>query len=475
MGHALIASLFLLLSCFPAWADLLNSTPPAYPVKLIFIHHSTGENLLRNDYGRLGIALKTNNYFVSDTNYGWGPDSIGDRTDIPDWIEWFRSTSTTTVVDALLAEYGKHASYSRLAADPGGQNSIILFKSCFPNSNLEGNPNDPPSSEGWLTVGHAKWVYNQLLTFSRAHPDKLFVVITAPPVQDPTYALNARAFNNWLVNHWLVDNQYPFKNVAVFDFYNVLTDPQAHHRYNPATATIEHKVVSGHNTSAFASSPDDDHPNVAGSQKATSELVPLLNIFYNSWKTASRVRTTTAYSSPVLDGWILESSENSSIGGAVNNSADTLRVGDDMANRQYRSILSFSLNLPTNAVMATAKLKIKTHSLVGTDPFATHGKLLVDIHKFRFGSSPALLNEDFLAAANQAAAASLAGSPVNGWLTAGIASSGLPYINSKGITQFRLRFSKGDNDDFNEDFYGIYSGHTASTNQPKLIIQYYVP
>ena len=30
-----------------------------------------------------------NNYFVSDTNYGWGPNSIGDRTDITDWPEWF--------------------------------------------------------------------------------------------------------------------------------------------------------------------------------------------------------------------------------------------------------------------------------------------------------------------------------------------------------------------------------------------------
>jgi hypothetical protein len=38
----------------------------------------------------LGIALRDNNYFVSDTNYGWGPadqdegyGTIGDHTDIP--------------------------------------------------------------------------------------------------------------------------------------------------------------------------------------------------------------------------------------------------------------------------------------------------------------------------------------------------------------------------------------------------------
>ena len=66
-----------------AFAD--SVTPPAQPVRLIFIHHSTGENWLADGNGGLGVALRDNNYFVSDTNYGWGPDSIGDATDIGNW------------------------------------------------------------------------------------------------------------------------------------------------------------------------------------------------------------------------------------------------------------------------------------------------------------------------------------------------------------------------------------------------------
>ena len=31
-----------------------NPNPPSHVVKLIFIHHSTGENWLRDDYGGLG-------------------------------------------------------------------------------------------------------------------------------------------------------------------------------------------------------------------------------------------------------------------------------------------------------------------------------------------------------------------------------------------------------------------------------------
>jgi len=272
----------------PSQAATLDPTPPGQPVKLVFVHHSTGENLLRDDYGQLGIGLKNNNYFVSDTNYGWGPNTIGDRTDIPNWTEWFSSADTPTYMNALYTESGQHSSYTRLAADPGGENEIIMFKSCFPNSALEGNPNDPPDSNGWLTVGHAKWVYNQILQYFGQHPNKLFVVITAPPLQDGTYAANARAFNQWLMNTWLTSNGYAMNNVAVFDFYNVLTGPNNHHRYT--NGAVEHVFTTGMNTSYYHSS--DDHPNVTGSLKATNEFVPLLNIFYHRWKTSLGVART---------------------------------------------------------------------------------------------------------------------------------------------------------------------------------------
>jgi hypothetical protein len=271
-----------------------NPAPPASPVKLIFIHHSTGENWLADDNGGLGLALSNNNYFVSDTNYGWGPNAIGDRTDIPNWLEWFRSEDTPAYMTALFAESSQNSGYTRSMSNPGGENEIIIFKSCFPNSALEGNPEDPASPDGWLTIGHAKYVYNQLLLYFQLHPDKLFVVITAPPLSDPTYAANARAFNQWLVNDWLSQNGYGLNNVAVFDFYNVLTsnggNPNTndlgletgnHHRW--WNGVIQHKTDTGSNVTAYPSG--DDHPSKAGNLKATSEFIPLLNIFVNRWKT----------------------------------------------------------------------------------------------------------------------------------------------------------------------------------------------
>ncbi len=300
----------------------LNPNPPSHPVKLVFIHHSTGEAWLEDGNGNLGIALRDNNYFVSDTNYGWGPtdadvgfDTIGDHTDIGHWYNWFAGPHRNTYLSALYAESGQNSSYSRLGSDPGGQNEIIMFKSCFPNSNLGGEATDPPTTGNnplrgqdagseYHTVGNAKGIYNDILAYFATRQDKLFVVIAAPPLRaadtDPTYAANARAFNNWLVGNWLAS--YAYNNVAVFDFYNVLTSNGGnsntndlgsatgnHHRW--WGGAIQHVQTVNNNYSAYGSG--DSHPTAAGNQKATGEFVTLLNVFYNRWKGTPAGPTTT--------------------------------------------------------------------------------------------------------------------------------------------------------------------------------------
>jgi len=295
-------------------SDTGSSLPPGKTVKLVFIHHSCGGNWLKDNNGGLGIALRDNNYFVSDTNYGWGPVPgdgsvpIGSLTDIGYWWLWFRGPKSPEILDAVYAETGRHTAYSRLATDPGGNNTIVLFKSCFPDSALKGNPQDPvpsidanplkgvDSGSDFHTMANARGIYQDLLSCFRQHQDTLFVVITAPPLTDSTYAGNARAFNQWLVSDWLKD--YPYKNVAVFDFYTVLTtnggnanthdlgkETGNHHRW--WKTTVQHTVdTSGgpQDTAAYPTSPGDDHPSKAGNQKATAEFLPLLNVACNRWQ-----------------------------------------------------------------------------------------------------------------------------------------------------------------------------------------------
>jgi len=314
------ALLFILLSQVIAMGS--DTSPPASQVKLIFIHHSTGENWLSDENGGLGSVLMQNNYFVSDTYYGWGPDSIGDRTDIGNWYEWFNGPSSSTYLSALYAESSQSSSYSRLSSDPGGENIVVMFKSCFPNSNLGGNSGNPPTSgdnplrgqdasSEYMTVENAKGIYIDLLNYFATRQDKLFVAITAPPLSSSEtssgYAANARAFNNWLINEWLAG--YPYKNVAVFDFYNVLTSNGGSSNVNDAglsggnhhrwwNGAVEHVQTLTSNISAYPTASDDSHPTQAGNRKATQEFIPLLNYFYNQWKAQAPALCTM---SPVAD------------------------------------------------------------------------------------------------------------------------------------------------------------------------------
>jgi len=262
-------------------ASLADTTPPDHPVKLIFIHHSVGENWLADDNGGLGRSLGENNYFVSDTYYGWGPESIGDRTDIPDWIEWFSSPHSSTCLNALYSESRDDAAgydyYNRPMGDPGGENEIVIFKSCFPNSDLGGNPDDPPGDGPDMTVAGAKYVYNQVLEYFRLHPEKLFIAITPPPSMSEENAPRAEAFSRWMTTEWL--SGYSGRNVGVFDLHAVLSSPDNHHTAVNSDITY----LTGHgNTIAYQT--EDAHPSAAGNRKATGEFVPLLNYYYNQWR-----------------------------------------------------------------------------------------------------------------------------------------------------------------------------------------------
>jgi hypothetical protein len=182
------------------------------------------------------------------------------------------------------------------------------------------------------------------------------------------------------------------------------------------------------------------------------------------------------------DGWVRESAETSNTGGSMNNTATTIRIGDDVARRQYRSILSFKTSgLPDNAVITSVRLKLKHSSIspTGTDPIHLLQGIFVDIRKGTFGTQPALQLIDFQAVANQKAGPFR---PVllGGWYTISLNSKTFASINKRatngGLTQFRLRFKWDDNNDTVANLLSIASGNNASpTDKPVLIIGYYVP
>lgn len=272
------------LSTFP-------DAPPARPVPLVFIHHSCGGQMLapagpeaevegakciydaHPNGGGLRPLLEKAGYTVNEASYG---SEVGDKTDLFDWLPKFQQKMDKILRvqrnDTLLPE--------------GSKNEIVVFKSCYTESELTAQGSPPGNPAGpELTLENAKATLTALLPEFQKRPDTLFVYVTSPPQAgyvDPvpawTYLLRkvlgrpgekerkaerarlARELWGWVraADGWLAG--YPQKNVVVFDYYDVLTDQGASNlsRY----PTLDGK---------------DSHPAAEGNRKAAEAFVPFLN------------------------------------------------------------------------------------------------------------------------------------------------------------------------------------------------------
>jgi len=192
--------------------------------------------------------------------------------------------------------------------------------------------------------------------------------------------------------------------------------------------------------------------------------------------------TQTFRSTGARDGWVLESSEDSNVGGSKNSTSTSLKVGDDGQDRQFRSILHFpTYYLPDNAVITQVILMLKRQDGLGSDPFTTHQNITVDVRRGLFSNFNlftlwSLQLSDFQSPADVFSAGTILNNPVSGWYWAVLDPSSFPYINLFDVTQMRLAFQLDDNDDLSEDSLSFYSGdYPDQTYRPHLQVDYYVP
>jgi hypothetical protein len=205
---------------------------------------------------------------------------------------------------------------------------------------------------------------------------------------------------------------------------------------------------------------------------------PLGSLPYTSGEMYTIDKSLTFTSTGTRDGWVLESTEISGVGGSINSNATTLRLGDDAAKKQYRSILSFSTKgLPDSAVITKVTLKVRKQSITGGgNPITTFQGFMVDIRKGYFGMT-ALQTSDFQATAHKSPGP-FKPALSSGWYNIDL-TSGKSYINKSssygGVTQIRLRFKLDDNNNTIANYLSLYSGNASSSYRPQLIIEYYVP
>jgi hypothetical protein len=133
--------------------------------------------------------------------------------------------------------------------------------------------------------------------------------------------------------------------------------------------------------------------------------------------------------------------------------------------------------LPEGATITSVTLKFKYAGKTGTLPFSTHGNLLADIYEGAFKDNLALQLGDFGAKGTletyKSNALVYTNTKVDDWYSQSLNPLDFGFVNNLGgVTQFRLRFSKDDNNDSGADFLKLYSGNAGAANRPQLIIEY---
>jgi len=198
------------------------ATSAKFPKKAFFIHHSTGEIYWN---GGMEKALVDAGYETAAP--WWDPE-----TNPPDFYNGFTDPNQWD----LLKPY-----------------SIIIFKSCFPASDI--------TSDEMLE--EYKTYYNQLYEIYEKYPDKLFVPLSTPPLlknhTTAEAAQRALAFEDWLVGEY--KDKYPGHNLAPFKLHSLLSDSE------------------GFLKSDFIASEDDDHPNANSGAVVGPALVNHLKPF----------------------------------------------------------------------------------------------------------------------------------------------------------------------------------------------------
>jgi len=135
---------------------------------VIFLHHSVGYNLIEE--GDVRESLTEAGYSFWDHGYNWhglrGPDGspTGYSYNIPD---------DNTDPDGLAMVFAQQPYGFPLNAFSGLlQHEVIIFKSCFPVSHI--------SSDGQLE--RYKLYYLAMRDVMDQHPDRIFIVVTPPPL-----------------------------------------------------------------------------------------------------------------------------------------------------------------------------------------------------------------------------------------------------------------------------------------------------
>lgn len=229
----------------PVYGDYTN---------VIFLHHSTGRNLIVAGGVRPLLTARGYQFWDHDYNHIGLTQPDGRLTNAHYRIPGGRGGGDTDVA-------GLAALFAQPVTDPPSnafsrllQHEVIIVKSCFPNSAVR---------DDGMQQQYQDW-YVQMRNVIDTHPDHLFIILTSPPLHplatNPEEAARARAVADWLTTDAFWTGH---SNLFVFDLFDLLADPDSN------TLRSAYQI---------ASSKADSHPN----QLASETIGPLFVEFVDT-------------------------------------------------------------------------------------------------------------------------------------------------------------------------------------------------
>jgi hypothetical protein len=210
-GLRKLGSVVLVLALVAVSWGTMPAAAQERPIQIVFMHHSTGAGLIwgggiREAFTALGYEFWDHGYNddgLTDpagnvTGDNW--DVPGDNTDQDGWYAIFNQPVTDPPSNTFS---------HMLQAD------VIIFKSCFPTSNMDSEDVFETYRGYFLSI---RDVIDQ-------HPDRLFIAFTTPPlVPNETTLENAARARRWAEYMTSSDYLSGHPNLVVFDFFNLLAN-----------------------------------------------------------------------------------------------------------------------------------------------------------------------------------------------------------------------------------------------------------
>lgn len=192
-----------------------NQTSPSIPqnAKILFLHHSTGGVIwgggVANWFTSYNSAHGTN-YQITERAY---PDSPYPWANYPYdyWNIWINPNADSTALsqdnlDVLTAQY-----------------DVIIFKHCYPVSEIEADTGNPSISSSRQSIENYQLQYAALKAKLHTYPDTKFIVWTGAAATQNSDAGNrtrSRQFFNWVKSTWDESGD----NIYIWDFYELETE-----------------------------------------------------------------------------------------------------------------------------------------------------------------------------------------------------------------------------------------------------------